>query len=57
MRYQVSIALTRNDFDRLQKLQKAKIKVVSIFRAGLTAVENNEKTNTKQTNTKQEGTQ
>lgn len=34
VRYQISISLTRHDFDRLKKFD-GKIKIVEIFRRGL----------------------
>lgn len=40
-RYQVSIALTEHEWNRLRRLQEKKIKVIDVFRAGLKATEEN----------------
>ena len=38
-RYQIALALTREEADRLEKLKKKGIKVIEVFRAGLKLLE------------------
>lgn len=42
-RYNVTVALTKNEFIALQKLQEKKVKVIDIFRFGLLNSEKEEK--------------